>query len=70
MALTLQRARPFTVTSPEPMIVASTSPSEAKAALPDPAMVTLTVSAFKASIAAEPLPAMVRSSRRTLPAAR
>ena len=49
MLLTLHRARPVTRTSPEPMIVASTSPSEAKAALPDPAILIFALPALSAS---------------------
>ena len=41
--LTVQRARPFTRTSPDPMIVALTSPSDVNAVSPDPAMVTVAV---------------------------
>ena len=36
IALTVQRARPLTVTEPEPRIVASTSPSDENVAPPEP----------------------------------
>ena len=68
-ALMVQVARPFTVTSPEPMILASTLPSEANSAAPDPAMATSALPTVRSAMSERPEPTSDSSRLSALPPA-
>ena len=68
-ALTVQCARPLTVTKPEPNMLAVTWPSDANLLLPEPATLTSALSTFSPPRSALPLPAMFSVMPVTAPAA-